>query len=562
MWIKLTIPLVLCVLVFTLPTEAQRRVKFRSRPVQVESEEETSQEEINRPVVSFYRAEPKQDEQPQDLVYINNEENFYQPTPTPRSRSEYRPVTTARSQSIAPKSKPAENPNKQPPVQTIRNYNKVNDDGSFTFGYEAADGSFKEETRGTDCVVRGKYGYIDPDGNKREFTYVSGNPCDPNNPDGSDEEEDKRNQSEEDSDENIPQNYPKRPVPRPRPTQAPVTRAPTTVFQNRYNAVQQEVAEEEEEQEYVPPTRPQYVQTTPAPAPAVNSYSPSAVNITPKPIYRFQNNVPQVSRQAPPTTYRPITIVTQKPITATQSPITTKFNGFQSTTRGPIDFDAEFKKFQQENRYSQSPSPVSVTPAPVTPQTTKSVKIANNPVSSTGNPIYQTQLVFNPSTGQYDSQLYQSIAQTDSEFTLNHRIQPFVQQYPIPQQAAPTNSFSQTPLYNRATQAAQTQSQPQPQIPQQVYQKQQSELQFLNSQQLFQQQLQMQQSQLQRDRLEAKKAQGIQAHRFQLPQGELLESQFRPIAAQPAAGQQYYYVQPGQSQGQIDNFLRAHNIEY
>lgn len=33
-------------------------------------------------------------------------------------------------------------------MQTIRNYNKVNDDGSFTFGYEAADGSFKEETRG------------------------------------------------------------------------------------------------------------------------------------------------------------------------------------------------------------------------------------------------------------------------------------------------------------------------------------------------------------------------------------------------------------------------------
>lgn len=48
-------------------------------------------------------------------------------------------------------------------MQTIRNYNKVNDDGSFTFGYEAADGSFKEETRGTDCVVRGRYGYVDPE---------------------------------------------------------------------------------------------------------------------------------------------------------------------------------------------------------------------------------------------------------------------------------------------------------------------------------------------------------------------------------------------------------------
>lgn len=58
---------------------------------------------------------------------------------------------------LAPRSKEPEVA-KQAPVQTIRNYNKINDDGSFTFGYEAEDGSFKEETRGTDCVVRGKYG--------------------------------------------------------------------------------------------------------------------------------------------------------------------------------------------------------------------------------------------------------------------------------------------------------------------------------------------------------------------------------------------------------------------
>jgi hypothetical protein len=41
---------------------------------------------------------------------------------------------------------------------TTRNYSRINEDGSFTFGYEAEDGSFKEETRGVDCVVRGKYG--------------------------------------------------------------------------------------------------------------------------------------------------------------------------------------------------------------------------------------------------------------------------------------------------------------------------------------------------------------------------------------------------------------------
>jgi len=54
-------------------------------------------------------------------------------------------------------------------------------------------GSFKEETIGVDCVVRGKYGYVDPDGVKREYEYQSGNPCDPN----------KRGQPEEDEDEEL-----------------------------------------------------------------------------------------------------------------------------------------------------------------------------------------------------------------------------------------------------------------------------------------------------------------------------------------------------------------------
>lgn len=131
---------------------------------------------------------------------------------------------------------------KAPPVQTIRNYNKVNDDGSFTFGYEAADGSFKEETRGTDCVVRGKYGYVDPDGNKREFTYVSGNPCDPNAP--KEEEPDDKN-DETGEPENFPANYPTRPI---RPIARPVTQAPkpVTLFHNNYQQEEEEQPEPEQ----------------------------------------------------------------------------------------------------------------------------------------------------------------------------------------------------------------------------------------------------------------------------------------------------------------------------
>ncbi|XP_065561777.1 uncharacterized protein LOC136028048 isoform X8 [Artemia franciscana] len=83
------------------------------------------------------------------------------------ARPKVRPITTESS----------EEEEQRPNVETVRRFSHVNPDGSFTFGYENADGSFKEETRGTDCVVRGKYGYIDPDGVKREFTYVQGNPC-------------------------------------------------------------------------------------------------------------------------------------------------------------------------------------------------------------------------------------------------------------------------------------------------------------------------------------------------------------------------------------------------
>lgn len=64
-------------------------------------------------------------------------------------------------------------------VGTIERYRFTNEDGSITWGYENEDGSFKEETIGIDCVTHGKYGYIDPAGEVREYSYTSGNRCDP-----------------------------------------------------------------------------------------------------------------------------------------------------------------------------------------------------------------------------------------------------------------------------------------------------------------------------------------------------------------------------------------------
>jgi len=64
-------------------------------------------------------------------------------------------------------------------VQVLERYSFENDDGSLTWGYENADGSFKEETIGTDCVTQGSYGYVDDSGEVREYTYESGIQCDP-----------------------------------------------------------------------------------------------------------------------------------------------------------------------------------------------------------------------------------------------------------------------------------------------------------------------------------------------------------------------------------------------
>merc|ERR1712025_206397 len=57
------------------------------------------------------------------------------------------------------------------PVPILRYVDTQNIDGSYTYGYEAADGTYKLETRYTDGRVKGKYGYIDPEGNLREASY-------------------------------------------------------------------------------------------------------------------------------------------------------------------------------------------------------------------------------------------------------------------------------------------------------------------------------------------------------------------------------------------------------
>ncbi|XP_070490565.1 uncharacterized protein Cpr97Eb [Chironomus tepperi] len=57
------------------------------------------------------------------------------------------------------------------PVPILKQINRHNEDGSYSYGYEAADGSFKIETKSANGEVKGKYGYVDADGNVREISY-------------------------------------------------------------------------------------------------------------------------------------------------------------------------------------------------------------------------------------------------------------------------------------------------------------------------------------------------------------------------------------------------------
>lgn len=533
-----------CLLLGSISAQQSRRVGVRVRPAI--QEEVAAQEEQE-----FYT-----DEQPVQRPQVQ----FRQPTLGRAISSE------PRIQATAPRQKTVED-TKPPPVQTIRNYNKLNDDGSFTFGYESADGSFKEETRGTDCVVRGKYGYIDPDGNKREFTYVSGNPCDPN--------VNKQEQEEEpeipvgSSEENVPANYPQRPLKASR-RPPPPERPSTTLFQQQFVTNEAAAADEEEEQRQVnirprPTIRPAPQFTTVEQQPQIFRASPPA----PRPTFAPQpSRAPTVRFEQPPaTTFRPqIQVSTSSPVAARpQSP--------SASPQPGLDFSAEFKKFQIDLD-GLSPSRAAPKPGSPSPQGGSSA-------------LYQTELVFDPATGQYNTVVYQQVpksvdASQRSPFSSQPQSQP---QFFSP----PRQPFSQPP--------------PSAFQQQQLFQQQQAALQVQQSQQLFEQQ-QEQKRATEAPRIpqtllrqspqtfSSPPAQAAPVQRFQSepqPQRFLSDApsqRFNPASgraqrfpaeappppqaqrfSQPSQAQPFFFVaSPSDRQtfasGQIDTFLRGHNLQF
>lgn len=60
-------------------------------------------------------------------------------------------------------------------VEIIKQIKKVNDDGSYTFGYEAEDGTFKIESRDVLGNVKGTFGFVDTDGEIKRVSYSTTN---------------------------------------------------------------------------------------------------------------------------------------------------------------------------------------------------------------------------------------------------------------------------------------------------------------------------------------------------------------------------------------------------
>ena len=68
-----------------------------------------------------------------------------------------------------------ESESKDGKLEIIKQIKKVNDDGSYTIGYEADDGSFKIESRDVLGNVKGTYGYIDEAGQIKRVSYSTSN---------------------------------------------------------------------------------------------------------------------------------------------------------------------------------------------------------------------------------------------------------------------------------------------------------------------------------------------------------------------------------------------------
>ena len=143
----------------------QPEVESRSRGRQASRQGATASRQTGRRAPAPRRGEEnffEREEEVEELVRRNEVV-----ASVPKRRKEIK-LTGQRAMNKKKKKKAnSKHTSKRGRVANIHSYRVTNEDGSITWGYENADGSFKEETIGVDCVTHGKYGYIDPNGEVR-----------------------------------------------------------------------------------------------------------------------------------------------------------------------------------------------------------------------------------------------------------------------------------------------------------------------------------------------------------------------------------------------------------
>lgn len=159
---------------------------------------------------------------------------------------------------------------KPTPVPILKQINKHNEDGSYTYGYEGADGSFKIETKLATGEVKGKYGYTDETGKVRIVEYgankygfqPSGEGITVAPPTYVDETTDKNGRTIVDYEDDVAP-APRAPAPKFRPQ--PKIQRPVAPQQPQYYEYEQFQQPQEQPRYTAPSVRAQQVSAAPAP---------------------------------------------------------------------------------------------------------------------------------------------------------------------------------------------------------------------------------------------------------------------------------------------------------
>ncbi|CAG9863442.1 unnamed protein product [Phyllotreta striolata] len=240
------------------------------------------------------------------------------------------------------------------PIAILKQINRHNEDGSYTYGYESADGTFKIETKLPTGEVKGKYGYVDDTGKVRVVEYgatkygfdPSGEGITVPPPTLVDESR------EQEQEEDLYEQRPARPLP-----QVPIRRP---------QAVRPRPQQQIEVEEYSPPQQFEPAAEPPRSAPAQSSFE---FDFGPQ----TQARPAPAPRYSPAPAPRPVQVPGAQPSplddfgpAARPAPRVTYAQPVPAPARpAPVDFDIPARPAP---RFSQAPRPVyQPRPAPSAP---------------------------------------------------------------------------------------------------------------------------------------------------------------------------------------------------